>query len=65
MKVIDPTWADGDQYFGVIFSPLFVYKTVAKTHHYGIFGNLYRLRMHPDSCEAYLINGLQSISHAP
>jgi len=62
LKVIDPTWVDGDQYFGVVFRPLFVYKTVARTRHYGIFGNLYRLRMTPDSCESYLINGLQSIA---
>ena len=61
-KVIDPTWADGAQYFGVAFSPLFVIKVLAKTKHYGILGNLYRLRMTPDSVMAYLENGLQSIA---
>lgn len=64
-KVIDPTWKDGDHYFGVAFTPLFMYKVVSKTRHYGIFGNLYRLRMRPDCVFQYLENGLQSIAELP
>lgn len=62
LKVIDPTWSDGDLYHGVAFTPLFMYKIVAKTQHHGIFGNLHRLRMRPDCARAYIENGLQLIA---
>jgi hypothetical protein len=62
LRVIDPTWKEGHHYFGVVFSPMFMYKTVARTKHHGIFGNLYRLRMKHDCIEQYVLNGLHLIT---
>jgi hypothetical protein len=56
--VVDPTWKDGCEYFGVVFDTLFLLKTVAKTKCLGIFGSLHMLKMRPDDCEAYINNGL-------
>ena len=61
LKVIDPTWVDGDQYFGVMFSPFFVYKVVAKTKYYGILGNHHKLKMLPHDTLLYFENGLQRL----
>lgn len=57
-RVVDPTWKDGCDYFGVVFDTMFLLKTVAKTKRLGILGNLYVLKMRPDDCEAYINNGL-------
>lgn len=57
-RVVDPTWKDGCDYFGVVFDTFFLLKTVAKTKRLGILGNLYVLKMRPDDCEAYINNGL-------
>ena len=58
-NVVDPTWKDGDQYFGVAFDSMFLYKTLIKTKHHGVFGNLYRMRIRtPEDCVLYLKNGL-------
>jgi hypothetical protein len=35
-RVYDPTWQDGQEYFGVPFDPIFVLETIAKREHYGV-----------------------------
>lgn len=42
--VIDPTWKDGVEYFGVSFYPDFVLSEMQRTKHYGILG----FRTNPD-----------------
>jgi len=60
--VIDPTWENGHDYFGVIFDPEFVEDTLSKTGVYGILGNLYKLHdvmktIKPEEIFSYALNG--------
>lgn len=49
-QVVDPTWADGKEYFGVAFAELAVYRLTAMTGYHGIFGSLYQLKKSKEDC---------------
>lgn len=59
-RVIDPTWPDGSDYFGVPFTEDFHSEITAETGYHGILCNLYRLRTYHGSREllAYLSGGV-------
>jgi hypothetical protein len=57
-QVVDPTWAEGTDYFGVKFTCKFTAEFALRVGHYSIFGNLYRLRMNPADVVAYLEGGI-------
>lgn len=57
-KAIDPTWAQGAEYFGVRFDYKFAKKHALRTGYYGIFEGLHRLRMSPEEVTAYLEGGI-------
>lgn len=57
-QVVDPTWAEGTDYFGVKFTRKFTAEFALRVGHYSIFGNLYRLRMNPADVVAYLEGGI-------
>jgi hypothetical protein len=57
-QVVDPTWANGTDYFGVKFTRKFAAEFVLRVGHYGIFSNLYLLHMSREEVVAYLEGGI-------
>lgn len=55
---VDPTWSDGDYYFGVPFDNDFVMEFAYKTGQYGILESLYLLKMDKDELYEYLVSGI-------
>lgn len=58
-KAIDPTWEQGGEYFGVRFKGKFVRDFALRVGRYGIFGNLYRLRMGVEEITTLLEEGIE------
>lgn len=58
-KAIDPTWGQGTDYFGVPFKTKFANEFALRTGRYGIFGNLYLLRMSVDEVINFLEEGIE------
>jgi hypothetical protein len=56
--IMDPTWDDGHDYFGIPFHIGFVEDMALKTGYYGALGNLYLLRESVDDIEQYLRDGV-------
>ena len=50
-NVIDPTWNDGIEYFGIPFSMEFIINQALKTSVYGVFGN--------GRCKQWVNNGFK------
>lgn len=59
-RVIDPTWPDGSDYFGVAFTEDFHAQVTAETGYHGLLCNLYRLRTYQGTNEllALLAGGI-------
>lgn len=58
-KAIDPTWSHGTDYFGVKFKNTFVNDFALRTGRYGIFSNLYLLRMSVEEVINFLEEGIE------
>jgi hypothetical protein len=62
--VIDLTWEDGTDYFGVPFDLIFVTAVMATTGYYGILSNLYLLKgLDPDTILLTLRGGISKEFH--
>lgn len=62
LRVIETTWNTTGEYFGVVFSLLFVHKMVSRINRYGVFGNIDRLRMDAHNATSFIEQGLQLFS---
>lgn len=61
-RVIDPTWSDGSDYFGVAFDFYWLMDFMAESGHYGVMGMLHTLRK--TDCYSALRAGLSQKFHA-
>lgn len=59
--VIDPTWKDGTDYFGVVLRKDFVLNHMLKTKKYGILCNLHHLSKGESYAFKYLEGGILEI----
>lgn len=53
--VVDPTWSDGTEYFGVAFHSLGVRTVALQTRVYGIMSSTYMMGRSPEDCYKLLV----------
>lgn len=54
--VVDPTWKDGREYFGVAFDTQGVYELTNLTGVYGLLGSTYLMKKSPEDCYNLLVS---------